>query len=130
MYDVLQDDDLPSEDSPDNAEKEADYCYCRKFVADAQMIGEKTTLTCGQCSMQYCNYKHLLEHLYWRHDIESIWCKQCSLKRWQYAVHECNVLPIYEVLQDDDLPSEDSPDSANAEKEADYFYCRKFVADG
>ncbi|KAJ8723931.1 hypothetical protein PYW07_007911 [Mythimna separata] len=88
---------------------------------------EKTMFTCGQCTMQYCNYKHLLEHLYVRHDIESIWCKQCSLKRCQYAVHECNVLPIYEVLQDDDLPSEDSPD--NAEKEVDYCYCRKFVAD-
>ncbi|KAJ8727567.1 hypothetical protein PYW07_001686 [Mythimna separata] len=52
--------------------------------------------------------------------------KPCSLKRWQYAVHECHVLPIYEVLQDD-LPSEDSP--GNLEKEADYCYCRKFVAD-
>ncbi|KAJ8723933.1 hypothetical protein PYW07_007913 [Mythimna separata] len=55
---------------------------------------EKTTFTCGQCTMQYCNYKHLLEHLYVRHDIESVWCKQCSLKRCQYAVHDCHVLPI------------------------------------
>ncbi|KAJ8723932.1 hypothetical protein PYW07_007912 [Mythimna separata] len=79
---------------------------------------EKTTFTCGQCTMQYCYYKHLLEHLYWRHGTERVWCKQCSLKRCQYVVDECHVLPIHEELQDDDLPSEDSPD--NAEKEADY----------
>ncbi|KAJ8727568.1 hypothetical protein PYW07_001687 [Mythimna separata] len=90
------------------------------------LSSENTMFTCGQCSMQYCNYKQLLEHLYWRHGTESVRCNQCSLKRWQYAVHECHVLPIYVVLHEEDLPSEDCP--TNAEK-ADYCYCRKFVAD-
>ncbi|KAJ8723934.1 hypothetical protein PYW07_007914 [Mythimna separata] len=173
MYEVLQDDDLPSEDSPDNAEKEADYCYCRKFVADAQMIECDGLYCLRQWFHFYCAERRARNAQYERERREEVAAAErqlaeavgcdpnverrarnaqyererreevaeaerqlaeavgcdpnCSLKPWQNAVHECNVLPIYEVLQDDDLPSEDSPD--NAEKEADYCYCRKFVAD-
>ncbi|KAJ8733296.1 hypothetical protein PYW08_001594 [Mythimna loreyi] len=87
----------------------------------------KTTFTCGRCSMMYLDYKHLLEHLYWRHGTESVWCKECSVKRWLYAPHECHVLPIYEILEDDPLPSEDSPDQF--ERETDFCFCKKFVPD-
>ncbi|CAG4916126.1 unnamed protein product [Colias eurytheme] len=56
--------------------------------------------TCGRCAMFYYEYKQLVEHLYWRHGTESLWCKKCGLKRWQYAAHVCNVLPIDESVID------------------------------
>lgn len=82
----------------------------------------KANYTCGRCSMLYFDYKRLLEHLYWRHGTESYWCRLCSLKRWQYAAHVCNVLPIYY----EDL-SEDSP--CWEERETDFCFCGKFIPD-
>ncbi|VVC87587.1 unnamed protein product [Leptidea sinapis] len=61
-------------------------------------VNESLVYTCGRCDMFYYDYKQLLEHLYWRHGTESLWCNQCALKRWQYAAHVCNVLPIDESL--------------------------------
>ncbi|CAK1546167.1 unnamed protein product [Leptosia nina] len=58
----------------------------------------KTVYTCGKCYMFYYEYKHLVEHLYWRHGTESFCCKQCGLKRWRYAAHMCHVLPIDESV--------------------------------
>ncbi|VVC88710.1 unnamed protein product, partial [Leptidea sinapis] len=61
-------------------------------------VNESLIYTCGRCDMFYYDYKQLLEHLYWRHGTESLWCNQCGWKRWQYAAHVCNVLPIDESL--------------------------------
>ncbi|VVD05863.1 unnamed protein product [Leptidea sinapis] len=61
-------------------------------------VNESLVYTCGRCDIFYYDYKQLLEHLYWRHGTESLWCNQCDLKRWQYAAHVCNVLPIDESL--------------------------------
>lgn len=58
--------------------------------------------TCGRCSMFYSDYKQLVEHLYWRHGTESKTCRECGLKQWRYAAHQCNVLPIDETMEDSD----------------------------
>lgn len=89
----------------------------------------KAMFTCGRCSMPYLEYKHLLEHLYWRHGTESFWCNKCSLKRWHYAVHVCHVLPIYcdKILEDDNLKSEEP--TYCSERETDFCFCGKFIAE-
>lgn len=86
-----------------------------------------SSLTCGRCSMLYSDYKHLLEHLYWRHGTESSRCERCGLKRWQYSHHVCHVLPI------NDIELEGHGSNSNfqyyAERESDYCFCGKYVED-
>ncbi|XP_063360788.1 uncharacterized protein LOC134649885 [Cydia amplana] len=79
---------------------------------------------CVKCQVCYQGYKQLLEHLYWRHGTESVWCS-CGLKRWVYADHQCNVLPI----DDDDDESVSSEDSQYySERETEFCYCGRNIA--
>lgn len=59
--------------------------------------------TCGRCAMFYYDYKQLVAHLYWRHGTESLCCNKCSLKRWEYAAHLCNVLPTDGTIDDSEV---------------------------
>ncbi|KAF9815930.1 hypothetical protein SFRURICE_009828 [Spodoptera frugiperda] len=80
--------------------------------------------TCGLCSRSYSNYKHLLEHMYWRHGTESFCCKQCTVKRWRFAPHLCHVLPI--DVADNNMNSEGP---AQETRESEYCYCGKDIPD-
>ncbi|CAG9790180.1 unnamed protein product [Diatraea saccharalis] len=60
---------------------------------------------CGACSTEYKLYRDLVCHLFWRHGTESQSCGKCPVRRWQYALHICNVLPY------DDLVYGDEPDA-------------------
>lgn len=86
------------------------------------------SLKCGRCAMFYSEYKHLLEHLFWRHGTESGWCERCGLKRWRYAAHVCHVLPI----TDAEFVEENGSTSHNqyyATRESDYCFCGKYIED-
>lgn len=48
--------------------------------------------------MYYYDYKHLLEHLYWKHGTESVSCTSCNLRMWKFCKHFCHVLPIDDVF--------------------------------
>ncbi|XP_037296459.1 uncharacterized protein LOC119189874 [Manduca sexta] len=82
-------------------------------------------LTCHGCTMPYGDYKQLLEHLYWRHGTESFWCKMCGLKRWGFAIHICHVLPI----KNEDGGNESDDSQYYSERESDYCFCGKYIAD-
>lgn len=91
--------------------------------------------TCGRCAMFYYEYKQLVAHLYWRHGTESFWCKNCGLKRWEYAAHLCNVLPTDGTIEDSEVSTmycfcgkdDDAPmigcDSPNCVLEWYHFKC-------
>lgn len=81
--------------------------------------------TCERCAMPYSNYKHLVQHLYWRHGTESYWCNKCCLKRWPYAPHLCHVLPF----DHDDLLLEFDDTEYIPQRETDFCTCGKYVAD-
>ncbi|XP_073957984.1 inhibitor of growth protein 4-like isoform X1 [Choristoneura fumiferana] len=66
------------------------------------------------------DYRLLLEHLYWRHGTESIACNKCGLRRWEFAEHMCNVLPIYQIY---DIEVDEAIDLKV--RESPYCYCGK-----
>lgn len=101
-----------------NGENLSEMKTCKSSVV------KPASLTCGRCTMLYGDYKHLLEHLYWRHGTESSWCELCGLKRWSYAVHVCHVLPI----NDAEFEDEDS-NIFYSERTSDYCFCGKYVED-
>lgn len=82
-------------------------------------------LTCRSCVVSYCDYKLLLEHLYWRHGTESFWCNTCGLKRWLFAVHICHVLPINNDVTNDG----DSDALCYSERETDFCFCGKYITE-
>lgn len=80
---------------------------------------DKNKFTCGRCSVQYYDYKRLLEHLYWRHGTESTICQQCEVKRWPFAAHKCHILPINaEIFRDSSLIPE---------RETEFCTCGKYI---
>ena len=82
-------------------------------------VSLKNKFTCGRCAIQYSEYKHLVEHLYWRHGTESAFCQQCQVKRWSFAAHKCHILPInIEIVKDSNW---------NPERESEFCSCGKNV---
>ncbi|CAH0407417.1 unnamed protein product [Chilo suppressalis] len=75
--------------------------------------------TCGECSATYDDYKDMVCHLFWRHGTESISCYKCNVRRWQFAVHICHVLPYDEIMV-----GEWAAESATSSRES-YCYCGK-----
>jgi hypothetical protein len=87
--------------------------------------------TCGNCTMRYVNYKELLTHLFWKHGTESVRCQKCYLKRWLYAPHACNVLPIEDLMFKDEIGTGQENDTNNnvPKRESVYCYCGKNLPD-
>ncbi|CAG9790111.1 unnamed protein product [Diatraea saccharalis] len=81
---------------------------------------------CGACSTEFKQYRHLVCHLYWRHGTESLPCSRCPVRRWEYALHICNVLP-YDDLAYGDEPAADvgsvASSSGPVPEQRDSIYC-------
>lgn len=75
--------------------------------------------SCGGCNMYYYDYKHLLEHLYWKHGTESVLCNECGLKKWKYAKHFCHVLPIDDVFIENFKNDDDDDELTSSSDESD-----------
>ncbi|CAH2105556.1 unnamed protein product [Euphydryas editha] len=68
-----------------------------------EQVEEGIVYKCGRCAISYYDYKVLVAHLFWRHGTESRCCKKCGIKRWEYAVHVCNLLPTDGCIEDTQL---------------------------
>ncbi|CAG9790144.1 unnamed protein product [Diatraea saccharalis] len=88
---------------------------------------------CGACSTKFKLYRDLVCHLFWRHGTESLSCSRCPVRRWQYALHICNVLPYDDIVYGDE-PDADVENAASgsssssssgsvSEQPRDSIYC-------
>ncbi|CAH0407416.1 unnamed protein product [Chilo suppressalis] len=63
-------------------------------------------------------------HLFWRHGTESVSCNKCNVRRWQFALHICYVLPYEDIMFE-----EWAAESSRSIRESIYCYCGKDVPD-
>lgn len=69
--------------------------------------------------MFYYDYKHLLEHLYWKHGTKSEFCSACGLKMWKFSKHYCYVLPIDDAFIENFENDDAVDDSSSFEEDSD-----------